>query len=487
MLPDVNLFASGIYRGKPWPASVVRAIDRNAKSLRKMHQPPAVLGHEEEQEFLDRTDLPNAGIVDLDTVRAVPDPEYPGEVLLKGNVVNVPPEIADLIEKGQYTHGSSEIYENFLDDFENRHGPAMRRFVFLGGTPPQVKRLGRLPKPVPMQALKQFAETKLAAGGLYLAFADLQPMDQEPLKREDMVAAIQEAMPGLSTALLDTLSDDQVKEILAAVPKPPEPTPAPAPAPSPSGVVPMDETAAAPVDAMMPVGPSREEMIAALVAQGQDQMALEAMPDAELKALYDQIMAAPSEAPVESPVAMMSEEDRKKLPEPMQKFIAFSEKQQARQAAIAKQQAAREREIKRKKIHAFCDQQITAGKLLPAQRDDYVAMLLPLDDFHAVHKFSDNGRVETLTALDRKMRELGKRPSIIRFGEKVPGKPLGPQGDKAEALAKAEAHAATVPETAWKQTDFKTARGFVEKFAEVYDKSPEKAMKLLPRESMNLS
>ena len=131
-LPNVALFASGTYRGKRWTPGVVRKLAENATELRSLLTPPAVLGHEEEQEWLDRTDLPAGGWVDPASVKAVPDPDHPGEMILRGDLVNVPAEVAARLSAGEYRYGSAEIYDDFLDDFGKSRGPALRRFALLG-------------------------------------------------------------------------------------------------------------------------------------------------------------------------------------------------------------------------------------------------------------------------------------------------------------------------------------------------------------------
>lgn len=413
-LPGVNLFASGVYRGKRWPPEVVRAIAenirRNGPSGTKLLVPPAVLGHEEDQDWLDKTDLPAAGWVDPDTAAAVPDPEHPGEWILRGDVINVPPEVADRIRNGEFANGSGEFYE-LADDFGKPQGYTMRRFALLGGEVPQVKRLGRLPMPVPMDQLKVFTEIVAAApkGGaaFLLAFSERQTMD-----RTAAYAAIKACMPGLSQATLDALSDDQVNELVANLPKP---APAPAPAPTPMGD---------PVPGVVPAAPSRDDMIAALVAKGGDQAALAAMSDADLLAAYQQAVTTMADpAPCDDPtkkkpveVSTMSETEK-------QAAASLKRIQNMEAAASAREKAAADREKKAKTAdaEAFCERLVGQGRLLPFQRADYVTILTGLDDTQATHKFSENGKTETLTAFEAKKRELERRPVMVKFGEKIPG------------------------------------------------------------------
>jgi hypothetical protein len=62
---------------------------------------------------------------------------------------------------------------------------------------------------------------------------------------------------------------------------------------------------------------------------------------------------------------------------------------------------------------------------------------------------------------------------------------MGPQGARADAISRAELHAQTLPESAWKQTAFKSAKGFVTTFSEMYDKNPDNALKMIPASAVN--
>lgn len=312
-LPGVNLFASGVYRGVRWTPDDVRQMEKNAKALgpggKNLLLPPAAPGHEDDdgwQAFVGdvaapgnaRTDEPAAGWVDPATVRAVPDPKHPGELILKGDVVNVPAAMADKVRRHEYRYGSSEIYQDFVDDFGTGHGKTLRKFSYLGGEVPQVKRLGQLPTPVPMSAPVKFAEPRpgvfirirtVRRGAAVLNFAETTVMD-----RSQMIAAIQAAMPSLSQSFLDSLADDKLAELVAALPTTASATPPPAaPAmPGPVGMMAEGEEAAA---------PTREEMIAALVDMGDDPAQLEALSDEELLAEYEAAMEEDDGEEVEEP------------------------------------------------------------------------------------------------------------------------------------------------------------------------------------------
>lgn len=489
-LPNVALFASGTYRGKRWAPGVVRKLAENATELRSLLTPPAVLGHEEEQEWLDRTDLPAGGWVDPASVKAVPDPDHPGEMILRGDLVNVPAEVAARLSAGEYRYGSAEIYDDFLDDFGKSRGPALRRFALLGGEVPQVKRLGKLPAPVRQGAAVAFADRKPPAQrSVALSFAERTVVD-----RAALIKAIQAACPGMSQATIETNTDDALKEWVANLPKPqPQPT-------NPTGTAGMDRATmiaemvaagvpqaeldmlddaglqakyaewkatqgAANPDAAGDVATmgdaatmSREEIIAELVTAGQDAANLETMSDDDLKKLYTDLgLGATAETPAAAAPAVspMSERDRRKVRE----AVAFSEQ-------AVKQLRAQLHANKVQRVNTFCEQMVAAGKIIPAQKADYTALLLSLDDTKPVHKFSDGGRTVSGSALARKMAEIKARAAIVRFGEKVPGGGSADQTTHAAAVRKAEAHADAIPEATWKLTSFKSRGGFVSAFSE---------------------
>ncbi len=469
MLRGVRLFASGTYRGAAWPPARVNGIADNIRKLgpsgKNLIVPPAVLGHEEDQDWLEDTSLPAAGWVDPDSVTTIPDPDFPGEVIITGDVVNIPPEAAQRIFDGEYANGSGEFYE-LLDDFGKPQGYTMRRFGLLGGgTIPQVKRLGRLPALEPMAEVKAFSEKatnkRIVNKTIFLSFAERTSMD-----RNAAMAAIKAAMPNISQATLDALSDDQLKDMVANLP-----TAAPA---TPTPAAPMAD----------PTPPSRDDMTSAMVAKGQDPNALAAMADDDLKNAYSKCMADeppkepdaddPTKKPV-PPTANMSEIE-KKANESLNRIKA-SEREAGQKLAAA---TKREKEVRRKDAETFCEGLVKAGKLLPHQKADYVTILTPLNDTLAIHKFAENGKTETLTAFELKKKELERRPKVIVFGEKIAGGGTQPQDTKAAALEKAKEHAATVPESAWKQTSFGSGTGFVQKFGEAFDKNPESALKMLP-------
>ncbi len=529
MLPGVNLFASGEYRGKPWPPAVLRLIARNCGRLgpkgKRLLVPPSVLGHEEDQDWLDRTDLPAAGWVDPDSVTVVPDPEHEGELILRGDVVNIPAVVKrEKLDTGEYRYGSAEIYDDFKDDFGTSYGKALRRFALLGGEVPQVKRLGPLPAAVPMPAPKKFSERPgvtikvktVRRGDTIHTYAETTVMD-----RQAMLAAIKAALPNLSQATLDPMTDEQLADLVKSLPSAPAATPAgggaaaPAPASGMFADLSREEMIAALVDmgqdqaeleAMPedelgalydemtaaddagteggesteemgdPAAMPREELIAELVAQGQDAAQLEAMSDDDLRALYGQLVGgatatAPAAAP--APVAAMGDRGKPKpkvTPKP--RVSAMSES--AKIAKKARQlNSALDGELRRLRVAnhnrkvedatRFCDKLVADGRATPALvKTALLGALLAADDTRAVHKHSENGQTRTLTAYELKKLEFAKLPRVVKFGERLPG---GAKVEGSQELAKVRAFAdAVVPEGHREQ--------YVETFCELQKKKP---------------
>ena len=232
-----------------------------------------------------------------------------------------------------------------------------------------------------------------------------------------MIAAIKAAMPGLSDAMLNALSDDQLAELAKNLPTPAATTPAA------TGV-----TTNADEGAM-----SRDELITELTALGQDPTALAAMSDEDLQAMYDQLTsdANGDSGTTTDAAAAMSDKTRcatmgekgKKTP-----FQIASEKALANIKKVntfAEQQLKRARQInfetKKRKVETFCEELVKGEKLLPWMRDLIVKPYLTgLDDNRADHTFSENGVSKKLTRLDHVIESLKKSATkVVTFGEKI--------------------------------------------------------------------
>jgi hypothetical protein len=537
---DVELFATGQYRGKVWTLADLDEIAQNAKQLGpnklKLLTPPVVFGHEEEQQFLERTDWPAAGWLNCETVRVrrYSDPATGREEgILVGDLEHVPPFVAKQIEAKRYRKVSAEIYDDFRDDHGGTHGKALRRIAILGAEVPQVKRLADLPNPTYQNSesvrLRPLDAGQLTPDRTWICFAEVTPM----VDRTQLISAITAAMPGISKTTLEALNDDQLADLAKNLPVPQQPTAPAAPALAPSPVMmaegePMsrEEMVAALVemgepkeelDAMTdeeiaalfeelsagtdtepadaggavetmgdPATMTREELIAELTAAGQDAAALQALPDEELRAMYAQVMGAAT-ATTAAPVApaapvMMSERrlnrksvsEQRKLVRNVQRLNTYAEREYRRLAKMAAEAKVRD-------AQSFCEQLVRDGRATPAQIQVlHLPLLLQQDDTKPVHKFTENGRTRLVSAYELKKQQLAKMPKVIHFGERFPsgGSVDASQVTKDEAMAKARAHA-ELHAPHWKQTTFGSASGFVTKFSECFDKDPETALKMI--------
>lgn len=172
-VPGVEIFATGEFNGERWTLRDLAEIARNFNELgpsrKNLLKAPVVLGHEETQEFLERTDLPAAGWPSRVWVKPYRDPRTGAvEGILKADFAEVPAQIAGLINSRAYRKVSAEIYDDFRDDFGHSHGKALRRVSLLGGEIPKVKRLADIP-------LARFSESPARRAGIRLVQSTRSP------------------------------------------------------------------------------------------------------------------------------------------------------------------------------------------------------------------------------------------------------------------------------------------------------------------------
>lgn len=144
----VDVFESGTHRDKTYPPAAIMRMAQNFKKLSSGKKPiltvPAVVGHDEDQDFLNKSGWPAAGWPSK--VRVV-DGATPGSKKLQAIIGDIPPKLGEAINNKSYRKVSAEVYDDFVDPRTNEHhGPTLRRIAFLGGEIPQVKTLDDLPK-----------------------------------------------------------------------------------------------------------------------------------------------------------------------------------------------------------------------------------------------------------------------------------------------------------------------------------------------------
>lgn len=423
----VEVFAAGTHRGREYTEADLQQMVDNFRQYSTgpdaLLKPPAVLGHEEHQELLENSGLPAAGwVVSL----------WKEGPKLMAKVAGIPDKIAKLINQQSYRKVSAEIYDEPPEGIPGK-GMMLRRIALLGGEIPQVKTLADLPA----AQLEKYREA---------AFSRMLRTQPAPLlfaeeKRKPCKNTEGQTMPNLQ-ALIDALGEFGVK---------PEDAPAaidklmPLFSGEPAAEAAQDDPAAM-ADPVAPA-PNKEEMIAALVAKGEDAAALNAMSPEELQAKYmavcqgAQPMADPTPslaAPVK-PAAPTNPAVPQAQPSKVVMHYAEQVKKQmdaelaqtkATLAAITKQSQDALHEAKAEKVNAFCENLKREGKLVPAQEATIKAMLLKCD---SVKKFGEKNTTE----LDNQMESMRAWPVVIRFGEKG-GMPHG-QG-KPEDETKAKIH-----------------------------------------------
>jgi hypothetical protein len=246
-------------------------------------------------------------------------------------------------------------------------------------------------------------------------------------------AAIQAKWPEMPPDFVASLTPDQLEMLAPALGgAPPEEEPLPEEGTMPMQDEPMPDAGGVGGFAW-PEGMSREQVVAELVAMGQDQAALDAMGDEELWSLYQQLKGEPM-AETNGTVAPPVQDPRA----PKQVTLKYAEVQAIRREMdalkrdVKAERAARQVRTREERLHAirkFCERMVEAGKLTPAEAEfskdgqpiGQVAKILWMSD--GVKKFSDGK-----TALDQAMAYFEGRPAR-KYGERIPD-PVSGQGGR---------------------------------------------------------
>jgi hypothetical protein len=163
-ITGVEIFAAGTHGDRTYSHDDLDAIVRNFAELSAgetpVLQPPIVLGHDEDQALLARSDLPAAGWVKR---------LYREGPVLRADLGEVPDAVAALINQRAYRKVSAEIYDDFAHN-DKRFGKTLRRIALLGGGIPVIKTLADIPKT--RAEFQAFCEGLLAQGKLLPAMLD---------------------------------------------------------------------------------------------------------------------------------------------------------------------------------------------------------------------------------------------------------------------------------------------------------------------------
>jgi hypothetical protein len=211
-----DVFAAGHYRGKTYS---VRDLDDMVENFRRFSvgdrrtgrkallDVPGVIGHSEEQEFLERSDIPAA---------AWCSNLYRVGRKLKADFSGVPPKVMKLLKGKRYKKVSAEVYDEPPEGIPGR-GKMLRRVAFLGGDIPQIKGLDDIPLPEEHSessgptpwapTVTRFVKAIRKRSGTWEVFSEVTPM-----KREDMIEALEEL--GFDTS---TITPEIPNEFLAEI------------------------------------------------------------------------------------------------------------------------------------------------------------------------------------------------------------------------------------------------------------------------------
>jgi hypothetical protein len=476
---DVEVFEVGTHRGRVYSEDdldeMARNFDKFGPKGLDLLAPTAVLGHEADQSFLDRSDLPSAGTV----TRMWRDGPK-----LRADFKDVPQPIAALVAAKAYRKPSIELYDEDRP-FDAGDGKVytdkiVRRVAFLGAEQPQVKTLADLPVPVFSYADKWVAAYRTPAGPCF-AFSEVRPVTkadwikkcradqryakcfadgeggQVTIDTKALLERIKAALPGVDQATLDSMSPEQLMGLALG-------TPPVAAATGGGGGGTKTE---------MADYPDRATMVQELVAAGQDATALDGMTDQDLQALYAQVTGkqfrdkgkpVPTPTPAATAAAKAFAEQQARQKDELDRLSRTN----AELDAANKRAQERARKAKADETHAFCDKLVHEGRLLPAQRPTVERDLLAADDVDPCHKFGEAGKDVPVTAYELRRRELAAWPVVVKFGEKL--KAGGPQADAEAEAAKVHTFAEANP-TALKAAGT-TAAKMVETFKKAREKDP---------------
>lgn len=514
-ITGAEIFAAGVHRGKAYSAADLDQMVANFKAYstgaRPLLRVPAVLGHEEDQTYLERSDLPAAAWVE--------------NVYREGNTLfadfaDVPPQVARLIRGKRYRTVSAEIYDSPPEGVPGE-GKMLRRVAFLGGDIPQVKSLADIP--LPAKNAERFASYRRVVlkfrtatqradcPGCWACFSEVVKMNRDQMLQ-------QLAQMGYSQDVLAQMEDAELAEVLRVSGSlqqgdselepsdqpqrnddgtPPDPAlmaddPNPDEQPLDDPNLDLD-----PNPDELPPEDQYDDMPAITNADGARRAAGWA------KAMMEKYCSLPGEKMGDQPPAPNPAALPVQLPpkHPTSVTMKYSEAQKAQikaQAELAaKQQAmdAAQKKLeagmatvkkftedtlaaqKKARVKAELDTLVQTGQVLPAQRPTLDELLL-MQDATAVHKFSEQGKdgkpmeVEA-TPFDRMLAGLKAGPKLVHFGERFK--------DPAKTQTSAEAETAKVQRFAESDQAFthalkcagKTPAQFVAGFEAAKKKNPE--------------
>jgi hypothetical protein len=499
----IDLFAAGVHRGKTYTPGDLEQIADNFNKLSTGSQPvlrpPLVLGHEEEQEFLENSGWPAAGWIkrlyteddkcpqcqgkgEVDTEDGKGPAECPkcqgtGELrFLRGDAGEIPRPIAKLINSRAYRQQSAEIYDDFEHNGQH-YGKTLRRLALLGGELPQVKDLRDFPRVGYCESWPRQAACEI--------FSEVRPMqqfDQEPGEKAmwakvdgqstdedhsrnksgyrynkgkmkgnwaegdgmDRDAMINELLEhGFQREVLDGMSDEQLAESLRVCGALAEEDEGP-----PDDMAPEEQAK------MAAKYKSLAEKYGCKMADTGDngKPAPSPNPTPESMSAPQMPPVGPVDHPVPTHHAQADGGEPPMQPKKVTTMTQYSEEIRADREQLRKDRDEFRREVaverdarikrqsedKRARVHAFCERMVKEGRLIPADLDKRPdGKASTLDHLLAL----DANPVQkfgerTVSALDLAMESIESRPSLLRFGDRL--KDLSGPGGKSPADAEVQ-------------------------------------------------
>lgn len=398
-LDNVEIFATGTYRGRKYSVDDLHDIVRNFNTFSVGRNCPltvtSVPGHEEDQSLLKNTGLPSFG--KADRLRVVGDK-------LVADFSEMPIRVAQLVNQRAYRRVSAEIYADSKPSGIDAKGMILKRVAFLGGEMPHLKNLLDLPMAYvpedepqaqrwpttirPSADATPFSET---SAGTVVCFSEVVRMN-----RDELIKAL--VALNVKREVAELCSDQVMAEWLQSL-----------------------QECQAQAQAQAQAQQQQEES-----AEPQ-----EPMEGNEMEPNKDD--AKGKEAPVAKPV------DVNNFAEEISKAIE--------QALAPHRKAIDEANDAAKRLRVETAVQKFSDRIMPWELDATAGLptlkdqLYKLDDTDKCHKFAENGVTLELSDFEAALKILEKRPvntskEIIRQGNDS-----GPDR-KAQVLAYAERHRA---------------------------------------------
>lgn len=144
-VPDVEIFATGVWKDQKFTLADLHEIAANYRELRPRWEPPLKIGHMNTlgERTMQDDSLPSLGWAQAIRVKEL-GPNEAGEPqgLLLGDFTDVPRLVRDVVKARAYKHVSAELYRTFTDGATGKkYGKTLKAVALLGAALPEVKSL----------------------------------------------------------------------------------------------------------------------------------------------------------------------------------------------------------------------------------------------------------------------------------------------------------------------------------------------------------